>query len=206
MNTKTDSEIQQRAFKNTMVGLISFIFSFIQTIITLPVLLKYWGSEKYGVWLALYASFILLQSIDIGHINYIGNKLNITYNTDKNELRSTLASSLFIAIIIGFIQITVVVILIIFNFIPNLLGIEVSILNKYSIQISLFILITFWLLSGSIGGILHRLMLPTGFYYQSQWWNILYRFCQFLSIIIAAMIGGSILEASVAYGLVYFIL
>ena len=48
-------------------------------------------------------------------------------------------------------------------------------------------------------------MIPTGFYYQSQWWNILYRFCQFLAIIIAAIMGGSILEASFAYVLVQFI-
>ena len=114
-------------------------------------MLKYWGSEKYGVWLALYASFILLQSLDIGHINYIGNKINVTYHTDKNELGRTLASSLVIAILIGFVQILLVLIIIIFNFLPNLLGIEINILNKYSIQISLFILITFWLFQEVLG-------------------------------------------------------
>ncbi len=190
------SNIQQRAFRNTFVGIISFILSFAQTIVLVPVLLKYWGNEKYGVWLALYAGFTLLQSLDIGHINYIGNKMNITYHIDKNELKSTLASSLFMAIIIGFIQLVIVIFLIIFNFLPNFLGIESAILTKYSIQISLFILITFWLLTGSIGGILSRLMFPTGFYYESQWWYVLYRFCQFLSIIIVAIFGGSILEAS----------
>lgn len=205
MNTKTKSEIQHRVLKNTMVGIISFIFSFIQTIITVPVLLKYWGSEKYGVWLALYASFILLQSLDIGHINYIGNKINISYHIEKSYLRNTLASSFLMAIIIGLLQILLVIFLILFNFLPSVIGLDTNIINRYSIEISLFILITFWLLSGSIGGILHRLMLPTGYYFQSQWWVILYRFCQFLSIIIAAMLGGSILEATVAYVLVQFV-
>lgn len=205
MSTNNNSEIHNRVLKNTFVGVISFIFSLLQTIITVPILLKYWGSEKYGAWLALYATFILLQSLDIGHINYIGNKMNITYHTNKNELKDTLASSLLIAVIIGLLQIFIVIFLIIINFLPEVLGIEQKLIAQYSIQISLFILITFWLFSGSIGGILNRLMLPTGYYYQSQWWTILYRFGQFISIIFVAKVGGSILEAVLFYVLVQFI-
>ena len=88
--------IQQRAFKNSTVGLISFISSLLQAIIIVPILLKYWGNETYGIWLALYAGFSLLQSLDTGHINYIGNKLNISYNL-KEELNTTLGSSFLMA-------------------------------------------------------------------------------------------------------------
>lgn len=200
-----NSSIEKRAFRNTFVGIISFILAFAQTIVLVPVLLKYWGNEKYGIWLALNASFILLQSLDIGHINYIGNKMNVTYHTDKNELKSTLSSSLFIAIIIGFIQILIVIFLIIFNLLPDVLGIDLKLINEYSVQISLFILVTFWLLSGSIGGILSKLMIPTGYFYESQWWYVLYKFCQFLSVIIIVILGGSILEAVIFYVLAQFI-
>lgn len=197
--------IQGRALKNSFVGIIAFVFSLAQAIIIVPVLLKYWGNEKYGLWLALYAGFSLLQSLDTGHINYIGNKLNITYNTDKGELKNILASSFIMAMIIGTLQILVVVLLILFNLLPAFIGIETNILNQFSIPASLLILLISWLFSGSIGGILHRIMIPTGFYFQAQWWGILYRFCQFLSIIIVAILGGSILEATLFYVFIQFI-
>lgn len=205
MISTTHSNIQHRALKNSFVGLISFVFSIMQAVIIVPVLLKYWGNEKYGIWLALYAGFSLLQSLDNGHINYVGNKINITYNTDKNELRKTLSSSFLMAMIIGSVQILIVVLLILFNYLQSVIGIDSKIFYQYSIPASMLILVTAWLFSGSIGGILHRLMIPTGFYYQAQWWGILYRFCQFLSIIIVALIGGSILEASIFYVLIQFI-
>lgn len=199
MSTNSNSEIHQRAFRNSLIGALSFVFSFIQAIVLVPVLLKYWGNEKYGVWLALYAAFSLLQSLDTGHISYVGNKINITYHTDKSELKKTLSSSFYAAIIIGIVQIFFVIILIVFNYLPDFIGIESTTISKYSINISLLILITFWFISGSIGGILHRIMIPSGFYYQSQWWVILYRFCQFFSILIVALFDGSILIASILY-------
>lgn len=200
-----NSSIQHRAVRNSFVGLISFILSLAQTIVLVPVLLKYWGSEKYGVWLALYAGFSLLQSLDTGHINYIGNKINITYHTDRSELKKTLASSFFMAVIIGIAQIFLVILLILLNYLPDFIGIDSITLAKYDVPYSLIILITFWFISGSMGGILHKLMVPSGFYYQAQWWGVLYRFCQFLSIVIVATAGGSILSASIFYVLVQMI-
>jgi O-antigen/teichoic acid export membrane protein len=194
-----NTKIQQRALKNSFVGFISFIFSFLQTIVLVPILLKYWGNETYGIWLSLYAGFTLLQSLDNGHINYIGNKINISYHYDIENLRSTLGSSFLMALFIGLFQIVIVVLLIVFNFLPSFLGIPSTILTQYSISASLLILISFWFISGSFGGIVHRIMIPSGLYYESQWWGILYRFSQFISIGLVAIIGGSILEASIFY-------
>lgn len=200
-----NSSVQQRAFRNSSVGIISFLLSLVQTIILVPVLLKYWGNEKYGVWLALYAGFSLLQSLDTGHINYIGNKLNITYNTDRGELKSTLASSFYMAFIVGIAQILLVLLLILFNYLPAFTGIDSTTIIKYKVDYSLISLIVFWFLSGSFGGILHKLMVPSGFYYKAQWWGILYRFCQFISIVVVAIAGGTILSASIIYGLIQLI-
>src|SRR5437867_7541300 len=48
-----------------------------QTLALVPILLKYWGNANYGLWLALLAGFNLLQSLDLGHQNYVGNQLNM---------------------------------------------------------------------------------------------------------------------------------
>jgi len=63
-------------------------------------------------------------------------------------------------------------------------------------------LLLVWIIFGSFGGILHRLMIPVGLMYQSQWWGILYSFTQLLSIIITVISGGSILDVCIVYALV----
>ena len=52
-------------------------------------------------------------------------------------------------------------------------------------------------------------MIPAGFFYQSQWWSILYKICQLLSIILVALLGGKILVVTIVYSfsqlIVYFL-
>ena len=206
---KSNSNIQHRALKNTGVGLISFFITMLQAVITVPVLLNNWGNETYGVWLALFAGFSLFQSADFGHINYVGNKINILYHKDKAELKKTLSSSFLMASLIGSFQVLLIILLIISNMVPGLFGIDGELYFSNSVALSIIILISSGVITGSFGGILHRFMIPAGFFYQSQWWLILYKICQLLSIILVASLGGSILIVTITYSftqlIVYFL-
>ena len=194
--------IHRRAFKNSFVGFISFAVNILQAFITVPILLSNWGNETYGVWIALFAGFTLFQSADNGHINYIGNKLNLLYNYDQAELKTTLSSSIIMAVIIGLFQIILILVLTSFQLLPGFLGVPIELISDLSIPLCLLILITGWFISGSFGGILHRLMIPAGFYFQSLWWGILYKTSQFISIILVVILGGDILEVSIFYTIV----
>jgi O-antigen/teichoic acid export membrane protein len=199
---KNNNSIQQRALKNSVVGLFSLFITLIQAFVTVPILLGIWGSEIYGIWLALFAGFTLFQSVDNGHINYVGNKINLLYHSDKEELRKTLGSSFLIAVIIGASQLLLTLILIFFNFLPDFFGIPLELLNELSVPMSLLILIITWYISGSFGGIIHRLMIPAGLYTQSLWWGILYKISQFTSIVVVALLGGGIFTVSLVYSLI----
>ena len=199
---KTDTNIQQRAFKNSYVGFISFLVTMLQAFISVPILLNLWGSETYGVWLALFAGFTLFQSVDYGHINYLGNEMNLLYHKDKKELKNILSSSFRVAGFIGSFEILVAVVLILSGQLGSVFGISTDLFSQNLIATSLLVLIANWVIIGSYGGILHRLLIPAGFYYQSQWWIILFRLCQFFSVIIVASLGGSILSVCVVYALV----
>lgn len=202
---KIKGNIQRRAIKNTVVGFLSFIVSFAQAFISVPILLHYWGNETYAVWLALIAGVALFQSIDNGHINYVGNKINLLYHYDKNELKKNLSSSFILSLSLGLIQIIIIIVLISFNLLSNILGISGEMEQGISISLSFFILVLSWFISGSYGGILHRLMIPAGYYTQSLWWGILYKISQFVSVILVVMIGGNILDVSIVYAIVQLI-
>ena len=181
---KKKSSIQSRAIKNSAVGFLSFIVSIAQAFISVPILLTYWGNEIYAIWLALFAGAALFQSVDNGHINYVGNKINLLYHFDKDGLKKTLSSSIIVSATLGLFQLIVILVLISFRLLPAFFNLSEELVSDISLSLSLLILVFSWFISGSYGGILHRLMIPAGFYTQSLWWGIIYKISQFASIIV----------------------
>lgn len=201
-----NNAVQKRVFNNYSIGLVSFIISFFQTVITVPILLKYWGNDTYGIWLSLFAGFSLLQTFDFGHQAYIGNLLNVEYHIDKQKFSEYLGSSLAIAYLLGFLQLTITFVLVITGYLNNFLGISGGIISYTSISTSLLSLILMWAVTGSIGGILVKMLIPAGYMVPSLIWGIIFRLSQFLSLILVAINGGNILLASIVYSIVQTVL
>ena len=201
-----ESTAQKRIFRNYSVGFVSFLISFLQAIITVPILLNYWGNDIYGIWIALFAAFTLLQTFDFGHQSFVGNLLNIEYHIDKKKFADYLGSSLVMALLLGLLQLSIAIFLILTGYLNNFLGITGNIIDYSTVSISLISLMLMWVLSGSIGGILIKILFPAGFMAQSLVWGIVFKLAQFLSLIIVAMSGGYILEASIVYSIVQIIL
>jgi len=124
------------------------------------------------------------------------------YHKDKGKLQETLGSSMLIAYFLGFIEIVICGLLIISGYLPTFLGITSEVAAHYQASLGLIVLMIMWLLIGSFGGILARLLIPVGMLYESQWWGILVRFGQFISLIGVAVLGGNILTACIVFSIV----
>lgn len=197
-----NSSIERRAFKNTVVGAFSFLVTLCQTLLLVPILLKCWGNASYGLWLTLMAGFNLLQTLDLGHQNYVGNQLNVQYHTDIHQFRRTLGSSLLIAFFFGLVEIGICLLLIVSGNLTVFLSIPSQVIAEHQLSLGLLLLMTMWLLFGSVGGIIVRIMIPAGMLYQSQWLGIAVRLAQFISIVIVAVGSGSILAACLWFAIV----
>jgi len=197
-----NSSIEHRVFKNTTVGAVSFLVTLCQTIVLVPILLKYWGNTSYGLWLTLMAGFSLLQTLDFGHQNYVGNQLNVQYHTDINQFRSTLGSSLLIAYFLGLVEIGICLLLITSGTMSLFLGVPSQMIAEHQLFLGLLLLMTMWLVFGSVGGIIVRILIPAGRLYDGQWLGIALRLSQFFSIVIVAVSGGGILAACLWYAVI----
>ena len=93
--------IEHRAAKISLVSGFSTLLLVAFQLISVPICLKYWGAENYGNWLALFAAFMLIRSLDVGYVTYVGNKLNYLYHQDQRALREHLASSITEIALIG---------------------------------------------------------------------------------------------------------
>lgn len=200
------STVQKRVLHNYSIGFISFVISFLQAIITVPILLNYWGNDLYGVWIALFAGFVLLQTFDFGHQSFIGNLLNVEYHTDKEKFSKYLGSSLLMAILLGIFQLSLTICMIITGYLASFLGISILETDYSTISISLLSLMLMWVIAGSVGGILVKILIPADYMSQNLIWGLIFKLAQFISLVLVAISGGKILEASLVYSIVQLIL
>lgn len=187
-----------------MVTGLSTLLSVGLQILSVPICLNYWGKETYGRWLALFAAFMLVRSLDTGFVSYVGNKLNYLFHQNRNAVREHLASSITGVAIIGALQLSIGVAAIYSDAIVLLLGLPAGRPADFHVGSALLVLIGTWVLSGSYVGIVHRLLIPAGFMYQAAWWSMGFQVSQFAGIILAALLHFDVLQTSVLFAFMQF--
>lgn len=191
--------IIRERISNVFHNFLQFIITFAQAIILVPILLEYWGNEKYGLWLTIQAVYVLFVTFDIGHQNFMGNELLLEYNQDIKIFKQKLSSSIIIALLLGASQLVVALILL-----------STGILN-YSIgsstenHIALLSLIASWFLVGSLGGILVKVYVPIGKYNRGIWWGMASKTIQLVTLIAVASFKGSVAAACISIAVILII-
>jgi O-antigen/teichoic acid export membrane protein len=182
--TKT---LESRTLNSTLAGGLSFLFSLIQNIILVPLILKYWGAEKYGLWISLFAFASLLKTLDLGHQNYVGNEFNKAYFNDINLAKKILGSGFFVAILLGFLEIFVYYFFG-WNIIePKEVGLGDDIVKNIELRYSFLVFIIVWGITGSVGGLLVRIILPLGLYAKTAIFSLIYKFGEIAILLFAVL-------------------
>ncbi|MDX1935659.1 MAG: hypothetical protein SFU21_01010, partial [Flavihumibacter sp.] len=181
--------IEKRAFDSTIAGIALFVISFFQSIILVPFFLKYWGNEKYSIWLTLYAFVNLMRTLDTGHQNYIGNEFNKFYHQDKEKAHHLLGSSFKVAYLLGFLELLIYLIILVAGLQGRVVGVNES---SFNVSWGIISFLVMWLLVGSAGGILVKIILPIGKYSRSLYLNIIIKVLETVSILICVYWGSSI--------------
>jgi O-antigen/teichoic acid export membrane protein len=200
--------LERRALSGTLIGAGAFVLNALQTFLLVPVLLGAWGAERYGVWLALQALVGLVAMLDNGHQNYVGNEMAKLYFADRAALRRTLASSIWTAVAIGGVEVAVAFALGAGGFLPRAIGLPPAVVEREHLFASLAIATAAWVLTGSVGGILGRLLPPAGMFTRFSAWGIVARVVQTVAIAGAALGGLGILGTTLvaqAASLLYYV-
>jgi len=167
--------------------------------VSVPICLKYWGRETYGNWLALIAAFMLVRSLELGFVLYVGNEINTLYHKSQDALREHLASSIMGLSVICAVQFSIGLAAFASPRIVSMVGMTSDPASDHRSGLALLVLIATWVLSGSYLGIVHRLLIPTGMMYQSAWWAMGFQVSQFAGIMLAAVLHFDMLQTSVLF-------
>src|SRR5258708_22595231 len=139
--TRTETTVQSRLFSGGAIGLVSQFLNIAQAIITVPLILKYWDQETYGIWTALLATQALFSCLDQGHQVYLGAAFNLASNEQDGALRITLGSAVRFTVFFGLLEILIIALVGTFGGLAPISGIKHEVAGRHFVNFSLLVLI-----------------------------------------------------------------
>ena len=184
--------VERRALSGSIVTGLNVVVQFGHAIVLVPLFLTSWGTDKYGLWLALVALTELIITLDYGHQAFVGNELARLYPVDKEQMRRVLASAFWIALMLGLVELCVGAGLWFSGVLPAVLGNPEESINAENVGPALLVFLLMWATCGSVGGLLVRVMPPAGHYTRATTWGIFQR-----ALLLAILAGGVALQFSI---------
>src|SRR5262245_45336398 len=135
---------EHRVLKSLLVSGVSFLFSAGLAFFSVPICLRAWGTERYGVWLALLAGFAMLRTLDSGYSLYVANKVNLLHHVDPQQLRKVLSSAWPICFGLGALELVATMVLAASQTLYSILGVAPLDVERHRLGMSLGILIVNW--------------------------------------------------------------
>jgi len=193
--------LETRLAAGSFASLVSLLFGIGTAIVQVPLLLAAWGEETYGAWLLVSAAYSLIISLDLGHQNYVANKISMLGLHDVAACRRVLGSAVKAACIIGMAEVAAAVAVAWSGLFSVWLPGEQASVHAIRVQaaVSLIVQTLFFATAGSIGGILVRLYVAGGLYARAQWLGVAQRFAMFVGLVGAAACGFSMGLATCSY-------
>ncbi|HEU4662455.1 MAG TPA: hypothetical protein VFS55_00345 [Dokdonella sp.] len=184
--------VEHRAAAVSLVSGLGALLSIVFQLVSVPVCLHFWGRERYGAWLAVFAAATMFRMVDGGFIDYVGNRLNLLYHTDRDAMRRVLASSAVGSAVLGLLQLGIVCVAL-------AVGASAGASAAGAAErapVALVVLVAAWVMSGSFIGIVHRLLVPAGMMCQAAWWAMGYQTAIFAGLVTAAIARLDLLATS----------
>jgi O-antigen/teichoic acid export membrane protein len=168
-------------------------------ILLVPIYLKYWSVDTYGVWLAIQGIMSALSMLDLGHQNFMGYEFLRIGRQNLPALCKYLWSAVIMGVGISTVQVLLTVVFFFTGILDFLLGAsgpeEVALVNAAGI--ALIIQAILWLTLTTVPGLIVRVLSVFGYYPRLIWWAVLYAVASAVCPLIAVVLGADLLMAAV---------
>jgi O-antigen/teichoic acid export membrane protein len=182
---------------NVLANTLAIISHFVQTVVIVPIVLTYWGAEKYGSWLAISAFTLILQLFDYGHQTYVGNKFCFLYYLDRPQAQRVLSSGLMFSFVIGFFEFFLAIVIALLGQTGGqFLGLHNNTVNS-NVEWSIPLMAFAWFICGSAWSLLNKVLLIKSTTYQNTYLNAGLRIVIIVALVVTALKNWSILDLAI---------
>jgi O-antigen/teichoic acid export membrane protein len=198
--------VETRAAKATLAAGLSMGLSIGLQLVSVPICLRYWGEETYGLWLALISLATLVRTPDFAFSAYVGNEINLQYHRDAQELRTTLASAVWGGAALALVEALAGVAILASGRLAPLLGIPEEVAEHGRAGLAFAVLMLGFVSLGPFLGIVHKLLVPAGMLHQATWWFMGLQIAQTSSLVVAAALGMTLGQAAALFVVCFAVL
>jgi O-antigen/teichoic acid export membrane protein len=197
----SETVVETRAAKAALAAALSMGLAIALQLISVPICLRFWGEETYGLWLALLALATLVRTFDFGFTAYVGNEINLQYHRDTDELRRTLSSAIWGAILIAGLELLAGVGIVLSGALAELAGIPEPVARQGRAGLVFLVLLLGFVSTAPFLGVVHKLLIPAGMLHQGTWWFMGLQIAQSASVVAAASLGLDLTGAAVLFAI-----
>jgi O-antigen/teichoic acid export membrane protein len=198
--------LKHRIVKGISANLASQITNAAIQLVSLPIFLKYWGTDLYGEWLILSSIPIYLSMSDIGFGVAAANEMTMKIAQDKEKEALSVFQSIWLIVSITSIIFALIAILGV-NFIPLKQWLNISrMTNKETVIV--FSLLIIHVLAGIQASFLTSGFRCEGNYAIGVHCYTVSRFCEYLVLLLAVTLGANPPIAALSFMLtrIFFVL
>lgn len=189
--------VATRLFGGSAAGSLGFAVTVLQAVLQVPLLLQVWPAETFAVWMGVQGLFGLITSVDVGFHAFVGAEANMVGVERPAEVQRLLSSAVRVTVVSAVLQALGCVLVALVGRTGAGLGPWAAYLRE--VGPPLVALALYWLLIGSLNGLLCRLFLAHGETVRYQLFGVVQRALVFLAVIAEAWGGGGVTEVAVAY-------
>ncbi|MGQ0700527.1 MAG: lipopolysaccharide biosynthesis protein [Panacagrimonas sp.] len=165
-------------------------------IVAVPIYLRYWDIETYGLWLLIQSLIGFVTVTDIAHQNFVGFEFLKIGRQNHSELASVFCSALPLSILASLIPFAGLCFLVMTNVLNEWIGISAELAHAFGL--ALLVTAGTWVVTGSAGGVIIRVLHPFGHYPLMAWCGALFAVISAVVPVAAVASGADLLEASIA--------
>ena len=169
-----------------------FFLNLIRSILLVPIFISVWSEESYSFWIIIMSFQVLLQTLNLGYVQYLGNKINLKFHENPEFSFKTFGEGIGITSFIFLIQI-ICSLLFLFDYpLSILLGIPLPRVEFVEINLALFIFMTFCTFNHIVLRLFTRLFEPLGKVDISAKIGVITNFFELLIMFIDSLLFGNL--------------
>ncbi len=190
------TSLAHRLLKGSVVSLFSTVWNFIYAFLAVFILLKFWGADEYGVWLAVVAATSMVTAVDLGYQQYMGNFLCAKFSQGDIAIKEAFSSAVRTSLSLSWI--VFIGYFLVFFYFPDFGFFKKEESGFFNGNIAILIYLFFWAINGSVSGVASKLYAPAGLYAKAELINLCNRISGFLFLSLCVVCGGGLVEAMFA--------
>ncbi|RFN57973.1 MATE family efflux transporter [Marixanthomonas ophiurae] len=188
--------MSKKLFKSFGYKAIHIIALVLNSILLIPILLKYWDLKLYGAWIALYSFFNLIQVLGLGHSVFVGNEFNRLVHKNKEKAKIALGSAFRVNFLVSFLELAIVAFIYFTGILSFFLDEEID-SSIVATVLSMFFI--YRMIIGSYRGLAVKILNPFGYIYKAFQFALYESIIEFLVLVIAAIVGLDLIGLAILW-------